>query len=695
MRAADYLKDHPVALSLLFLIPVLTVSAVYFTQGSIGTSNFCANGVSEVDLVGSRKGLDEAVFIDASAGCDNKIFGGLATIPEDELSASDSDGTYQATQDFQLGLTEFESWFYKEVNEETRNTAYSVRSKAVDCGWDGCGQQEYQQCVSWYNEKSEYEPLGPYFPFSGWSGASSEEKLQWVNEGSWSQQSWTLYCFRQEPSGQVASFDGDQHTGFEGVFKAQAGGQSSTATVSEDKKAASIEIYGHKKAHITNVGSYVGDVRTIDWDNFRPMCDGECNLPAEDVNWKLAGEEPYQDYLDSINGGLRQCLTEGSDSAIESGNPGECVSRHNSYVENTLTDQSSAFKNYIGGTDSSANWVREVRSRGDEIQVVAKEGEKIGSPDFRIWGEFDWIGFDLVKTKPAIDDASLDEVNLKGLEQTTVAIPVQNVADVAGEIETNLECGGTLSAGSQTKTVEAGESANYFITLSSEASETADYSCTVEAYDTDEPSGTGIDQATLEVHVERNAEDSDGDGVPDKWDSCPNTAGPESNNGCPAEEICGDGVDNDGDGQIDEGCETSPPGGGNGGDGSQNECVIFSTGGLFGSEFELENPLCGNNLLKQAAVAFHLMMGTAVALFTGNLGYRGARWIDGEYQIRGDFDPLKSRSVSRVKRGRVAVGGVAGVLLFLAGFYVILLVPIWAQIAVIAGYVLFKYYTPF
>lgn len=707
MRAvSDFLKNKWVAVPALVVLTLgLGSLAVFYTQGSFGTSNLCANQVSEVDLVGSQKGIDEAVFIDASAGCDNKIVGGVSTIPQDDLTVQDDGKTYEATQDFQLGLTRFDAWFSKEVNEDARSDVYRIRSRSIDCGWDGCGEQEYQQCVAWYNEDENFEPFGPYFPISGWSGASLDERQEWMHEGnSVGSFTPTLYCFRQEPAGEVALFEGDQHTGFEGEFTVRAGGQESSATIMEDRSAASITVFGDKKVHITNVGSYVGDVRSIDWSSFRPMCDGECNLPAEDVNWKLAGEQPYQDYADSINGELRQCLTQGVDAAIEENSPGRCVSQHNNHVDNTLSDQSSAFQDYIGGTDSDANWVRTVRSRGDEVQVVAEEGEKIGSPDFRIWGEFDWIGFDLVKTEPSIDRSALSEVNLKGLEQTTVKIPVRNTADVSGEIETNLQCGGSLSGGSQSKTVGAGEEANFFVTLNSEASETKDYSCTIESYDTDEPSGSGIDQASLSVHVERNAQDSDDDGVPDKWDSCPNTPGPESNNGCPAEEICGDGVDNDGDGQIDEGCEEDPPTGeeicgdgiDNDGDGQVDEncgdpgCVVFTVGDL-----EIEDPFCADGPLEMLSKMFHLVAGTAVAFFTGSLGYRAGRWVDGEYQIKGGFDPLKSRSVSRAKRGRFVIGLIAGAVSFLFGFYVILLVPIWAQLMVILGYALFKIYTPY
>jgi hypothetical protein len=67
------------------------------------------------------------------------------------------------------------------------------------------------------------------------------------------------------------------------------------------------------------------------------------------------------------------------------------------------------------------------------------------------------------------------------------------------------------------------------------------------------------------------------------------------------------------------------------------------------------------------------------------VGYRGSRWVDGEYQVNGSFEPFKSRSLDRVDRGRFIIGSVGAVLGLVLGTLLALQVPLGIQVVVVLG----------
>lgn len=656
----------------LFLLVGVVGGAVVLTQfggvlGSFTDGNLCVDGVSELEVKEDVFGMDKVMSIDASTGCDNIIFGKLAKIPKDELEKSTSKGTYQAGNSIKVGLVNYEAYFYKEVQENTKSFVYKPRLKEVQCNAAvGCGSEAYQKCVDFYNEKESYVPYGPYFPVEGWSGASSDEKDLWMETpgGLYNE---VLHCIRLEPAGAVAQFELDQKTGFKGLFKACSSGSCGSATVTDDKKSATIKIGGQPVVHITRQGSYVGDVRSIDWSPFIPMCDSECSLPNNEIDWKLAGRSAYQEYRNYKTKKFKTCLAD----TIEDDDESLCLQKMESHASSVLADQSGAFKERIG------SWVWKIESSGDEVRIYADQGEKIQKGDFRILAAFNLLQVSLKQTKPDIIESEFEDVQLAGLSSTEVVVPVRNTADVAGEIETRIACSGPVTGGSQVKTVGAGERGKFFITVSTDSSKTQDVSCTVSAYDTDVSSGVNKDTERLVVHVKANAKDDDKDGIPNKFDSCDDRKGPQSNGGCPVKEICGDGVDNDGDGDVDENCGS--PGSGDNGGSTKTGCEpIFKAEGLVQS-YEVNNPFCGKGLIGKIAFYTHLLLSLLIGLVSSGLGYKASRWIHGEMSTKGGFSVSKKK-MSRVKRGSVWIGIAAAAVAFIAGFVIAFQLPVIVQI---------------
>lgn len=141
----------------------------------------------------------------------------------------------------------------------------------------------------------------------------------------------------------------------------------------------------------------------------------------------------------------------------------------------------------------------------------------------------------------------------------------------------------------------------------------------------------------------------------------------------PGDEVCGNGLDDDGDGDVDEDCQGGEEVCNNGKDDDGDGKVD-------------EN--CGKSWLEQVHTALSVLAGLVV----GFLGYKGSRWVDGEYQVKGGFKLFASRSLSRVKRGRLQVGVIGGIVAFAAGTLVALQIPLLVQLIVIVGAGAIAYY---
>jgi hypothetical protein len=201
--------------------------------------------------------------------------------------------------------------------------------------------------------------------------------------------------------------------------------------------------------------------------------------------------------------------------------PENCADAYNSEANSVFVDASQAIINQTGFP------VDQVRTQNGEVQVVAERGAAVERPDFRILVDTDWIGFDIPVAAPVIMQPAA--VSVVGNGQTEVVIEVRNGADVGGEIQLTSTCEAPVSGGSDTQVVAAGEIADFVIPVSAGPSEDTTATCELTAQDTDDASTAYTE--TLTVNVEASCPDTDGDGVCDQFDACPDTVGP--NNGCP------------------------------------------------------------------------------------------------------------------------------------------------------------------
>lgn len=275
---------------------------------------------------------------------------------------------------------------------------------------------------------------------------------------------------------------------------------------------------------------------------------------------------------------------------------------------------------------------------------------------------------------PEITSTSSDDIEELGTGQ--ISATVENVGNGEGSFSARVtECsnGFTSSDDQRTKIVPRGGSVSYSFDVSfqstSRDAQEIDGSCTVEVQDT----GSGAsDSSSVDVTGIQASECSAGeqsitvnsDGLYEIYECQSNEQGKKLVETCGEDEkAVGQGFGGD-TFACEEDNET---GGGNGG-GSEG-----SGGGAM--------PTWISNLLGQLHLAFSLLGGLLISA----VGYKGGRWVDGEYQVKGSFQPFKNRSLDRVKRGRFLVGAITGLVAFGLGTLIVLQVPLLVQLVVILG----------
>lgn len=491
------------------------------------TSNLCLESADEVRIENSviEFSGDKGWSINAAAGCDNKIVGGTTTLPKDSINTNEA----SAERDFTLGLTSFEAWFYQGI-QDTRTPVFNVRPAVFsDCGFfsgDDCPNAQ-DDCDAFQAESAETSP--------------AETRYTDGND---------LYCYKVERVGAVSDWQLAQGTDFDGTFTASAAGRSDSDTISKDDVTAQLRVgdvngdSDTEHAHVTWTGSLAGELRSIDLDGFRPTCSNDCeNQETAQISWGVGEESRFTSYRSYDRGGFEHCVQNEVDNG---GDPSTCVNSYNNRAGNVFLSAEKGIKN-LAGFD-----VQDVRTRNGEIQVVADRGTAIDRPEFRILVDADWIGFSIPTVEPRFVD--VPAVTVVGNSQSTAAIDVKNTGET-GEMQVFADCPAPISGGSDTAMVPAGETGRFFLPISAGATETREYTCTVTAQDTD--TAETARTAQLTVHAKTSCPDGDGDGVCDQLDACPQEPGAGSNNGCPLEEECGNEIDDDGDGRVDEGCDGS------------------------------------------------------------------------------------------------------------------------------------------
>ena len=384
-----------------------------------------------------------------------------------------------------------------------------------------------------------------------------------------------------------------------------------------------------------------------------------------DGSWRIVSDQAYRDYKSYLENQAHDTLQDWADGDNSGWAAAEWLNdRAWSAAE---VDESSELA-YTTVSDSSF--------RGGEFTYDTED--LLVYPMFTVYvdaGEDGYIEVTKPTGTPEITSTSSDDIEELGTGQ--ISATVENVGNGEGSFSARVtECssGFTSSDDQRTKTVPRGSSVSYSFDVSFQSTsrdqQEVGGSCTVEVQDT---GSSASDSTSISVTGVQASECTAGEqsitvneeGLYEIYECQSNEQGKELVKTCAEDEKAY------AQGGSQFACEENKEtGGGNndgGGDGS---------GGGNGSM-----PQWIANLLEQLHLGFSLLGGLLIAA----VGYKGGRWVDGEYQVKGSFQPFKSRSLDRVKRGRFLVGAIVGLASFGLGTMIVLQVPLFVQLVVILG----------
>jgi len=401
-------------------------------------------------------------------------------------------------------------------------------------------------------------------------------------------------------------------------------------------------------------------------------------------SWRIVGQEAYDDYKTYLeNEAFEDLKTWGldDDGAYISG--WTAASRLNDRAWGAAEVDTSSDLAYTTVADSSLN--SGAFSFDTEDLLVY--------PLFTIYvdaGEDGYIEVSKPTGDPEIISTTSTEIPENGTG--TISTEVKNVGDGQGSFSARLtSCsdGFIFSDTQKIKTAYPGNTVSYslgvsFNSVNMEQREITG-SCTLEVQDTT----TGVSDST---RISLTGVQISGCGNLNAGDQKPfyNSEGlweirecKQNEQGFKVVATCDEGEKAVAQGGNTFACEkTGGSGGGGTGPGSGGNPFGFLSGFFGGSG--------SGGLLAQ----IHLGLSLLAGILSAAVGYKGSRWVDGEYRVQGSFEPFKSRSIDRVSRGRFIVGAVGGVLGFMVGTLVALQVALVVQLVVIAGIAVLLYYKP-
>jgi len=483
--------------------------------------------------------------------------------------------------------------------------------------------------------------------------------------------SYEIYCYTQDKYLGTPAFLDNPEEIFSTKAELKASGKvKQTATLSNGDTGSGV---------ITNLGSHAKirwngglDTGASTPDNSRVYA---LHGNRYSGSWRIIGETAYDDYSTYLEGGQAfQALQDWADGA----NSGwQIVERLNNRAWDAAEVDTTSDLAYTTVTDSSY-------SSG---QFSYDTEDLLVYPMFTVYvdsGENGYIETSKPTGEPDIVSTSSTTIPESGTG--TISATVENAGEAQGSFSgrlTGCDDGFVFSDTQTTKTVYPGQSISFdfdvsFQSTSREQGEITG-SCEVEVQDT----GSAVsDSTSISVTGEQISECTAGHekrflNTNDRWEIhvCKdNEQGWEKRKTCAEgkkavaqsgntfacedkpddgddEEICGNSVDDDGDGKVDENCGGPPI------------------------------PPWISNFIEQLHLGFSVLAG----LLLGVAGYSGTRWIDGEYQVNGSFEPFKSRSLDRVDRGRFVVGLAGAVTGLVLGTLLALQVPLGIQVIVVLG----------
>jgi len=388
--------------------------------------------------------------------------------------------------------------------------------------------------------------------------------------------------------------------------------------------------------------------------------------------WKVVSRSDYDSYTSYMENSAHDIIknwAEGDYSTYD--NPGEKAAEFvNSQVEDSAESVDSS-------TSELAN--AEVDDSSFNTGSFTFDPEDLLSyPTFTVYVDAGENGYiEVTKPTGAPEIISKNGARVEEGSEGTVTATVQNVGDGEGQFSGRLSsCGNGFSIvdDQDTKNVASGDTTTYsfdvaFSSVSTESKEVQG-SCTLEVSGVEESDSTSVGVTGVQLSEctpghQRREQNSD-----DRWEiyTC-------QDNGLDWElsTTCGEDEKAVAQGNNQFACE-EPEDPGNPGEP--------------GDPGTPEPP----TWIEQALEQVHLGLSVLAGLLASVAGYRGAKWVDGEYQVKGSFKPFKQRGLSRVDRGRFVIGVLGAVVALATGTLVATLIPLLVQLIVIAGIVVFLYY---
>ena len=387
-------------------------------------------------------------------------------------------------------------------------------------------------------------------------------------------------------------------------------------------------------------------------------------------SWRIIGETAYDDYSTYLEGGQAfQALQDWADGYNSGWKAAEWLNDRAWDAAEVDTTSDLAYTTVADSSYGSGQFSYDT----EDLLVY---------PMFTVYvdaGENGYIEISKPTGEPDIVSTSSTTIPENGTG--TISATVKNVGDGEGSFSgrlTGCSTGFVFSDTQETKDqIFPGDTASYsfdvsFQSTSREQREISG-SCEVEVQDT----GSAVSDSTsisvtgrqisncgeLEAGEEKRSQGADG-----KWDIyvCK-----DNEQGFRHRKECAEGKKAIAQGDNTFACEEEPDPPCEGSDCPPPPCEEEGTC----------LPPWISNFLDQLHLGFSVLAG----ILFGVVGYRGSRWIDGEYQVNGSFEPFKSRSLDRVERGRFVVGLAGAVLGLVVGTLLALQVPLGIQVVVVLG----------
>jgi len=490
-------------------------------------SQLCAVSADQVRISSNDPNIGGKTWVvDAVATCSDHVIEGGALVEAEDVKGRDSStgDTAKAREDFEIGVTDLQGYAYNNIRDSSTLKTYKVEHDVIAGSGvaGGIVKSDLQDCREWQedNSVSLYALDQPDIDRGDDQYSNSDWRSYKESTGITSAK---LHCYRaKNKEGEVGKLESTSYSDWTATFKMRADGETKSKTVTKGQADGGVTLgSGDRKAHIQYKGSLTSGILDINLDTnrFRPACDNNCNQPENQKSYKITTDGLTQDYVDSLNS-----FEQNAENAINNGDADSVVTSHNQDVNNIYIDQSDALKKSVG------RWIDRTEFNAGQFRIYSEDSDTLGNPSFTFRVGAGWIGFGIPVAEPEIQSASDVSIDALGPGSST-RITVENTADVSGSVHASVSCPSPLQAGYEESYIRAGGTTAYNVNIESGPSPDNTYTCDVLVKDKD--SRTTQDSTTIDVEVAASCTNTDGDARCDQNDACVDRPGPESNEGCP------------------------------------------------------------------------------------------------------------------------------------------------------------------